>query len=116
MESQERGEVLTRPEVRHAQQPPPWWRRLKWKDARDILLFSGGMAGVFHETVVSQTERPTLLLMFAAMMGLPAFLRADEKKEERAEYQYERTEARADRQEDRSDRQEARQNGQEGSA
>jgi hypothetical protein len=38
------------------------------------------MAGVFHETVISTAERPTLLLLFAAMMGLPAFFRADGKR------------------------------------
>jgi hypothetical protein len=50
---------------------------------RDPILFFGGLAGVMHETVVQTAgERPTLLLLFAAMMGLPAFLRADEKKNE----------------------------------
>jgi hypothetical protein len=32
------------------------------------------MAGVAHETLLSHAERPTLLILFAAMMGLPAFL------------------------------------------
>lgn len=50
-----------------------------WKNVRDIMLFFCGLAGVFYETVLSTVERPTLLLMFAAMMGLPAFLRTDEK-------------------------------------
>lgn len=50
-----------------------------WKNVRDIVLFFSGLAGVFYETVLSVSERPTLLLMFAAMMGLPAFLRTDEK-------------------------------------
>lgn len=50
-----------------------------WKNVRDVLLFFSGLAGVFYETVISVSERPTLLLMFAAMMGLPAFLRTDEK-------------------------------------
>lgn len=45
---------------------------------RDAALFMGGMAGVFHETVLQTGERPTLLILFAAMMGLPAFLRADQ--------------------------------------
>lgn len=44
------------------------------------MLFLGGLAGVIHETVLSDAERPTLLLLFAAMMGLPAFLRADENR------------------------------------
>lgn len=45
---------------------------------RDMLLFLGGLGGVFHETVLTHSERPTLLILFAAMMGLPAFLRSDE--------------------------------------
>jgi hypothetical protein len=52
---------------------------LKWPALRDIVLFFGGLAGVFHETVIATAERPTLLILFAAMMGLPAFLRHDEK-------------------------------------
>ena len=51
----------------------------RWPTLRSITLFFGGFAGAFHETVVAHAERPTLLLLFAAMMGLPAFL---EKKEE----------------------------------
>ena len=38
------------------------------------VLFVAGLAGVIHETVIGQADRPTLLLLFAAMMGLPAFL------------------------------------------
>lgn len=51
----------------------------RWPALRDILLFFGGMGGVFHETVLAVGERPTLLILFAAMMGLPAFLRMDGK-------------------------------------
>lgn len=47
---------------------------------RDLVLFLAGLVGVAHETIVTQAERPTLLLLFAAMVGLPAFLRTDEKK------------------------------------
>lgn len=52
---------------------------------RDSVLFSAGLAGVFHETVIAEAERPTLLLLFATMIGLPAFLRADERKSENGE-------------------------------
>ncbi len=52
-----------------------------WPALRDIALFIGGLAGVGHETLVATTERPTLLILFAAMMGLPAFLRQDSKDE-----------------------------------
>lgn len=50
------------------------------KIGRDTVLFTAGLAGVFHETVIAKSERPTLLFLFATMIGLPAFLRADEKK------------------------------------
>jgi hypothetical protein len=52
------------------------------KISRDGVLFFGGLAGVFHETVIAESERPTLLFLFATMIGLPAFLRADEKRNE----------------------------------
>lgn len=49
-----------------------------WPRLRDILLFTGGAAGVIHETVLRNgPERPTLLILFAAMLGLPAFLAGD---------------------------------------
>lgn len=52
-------------------------RRLRF--SRDTVLFLAGLAGVAYETLVTQAERPTLLLLFAGMMGLPAFLKSDEK-------------------------------------
>lgn len=51
----------------------------RWPMIRDVSLFVFGLAGVIHETLVSPSERPTLLLLFAACLGLPAFLRSDEK-------------------------------------
>lgn len=54
----------------------------RWPQIRSAALFLGGMAGVFHETLLtSGTERPTLLILFAAMMGLPAFLGKGNGKE-----------------------------------
>lgn len=41
-------------------------------------MFFAGLAGVAHETIVSKVDRPELLIVFAAMMGLPAFFKADE--------------------------------------
>lgn len=38
--------------------------------------------GVGHETIVATSERPTLLILFAAMMGLPAFLRQDQQQDQ----------------------------------
>lgn len=46
---------------------------------RDSVLFAAGLIGVFYETVFDKADRPTLLLMFGAMMGLPAFLRTDDQ-------------------------------------
>jgi hypothetical protein len=46
---------------------------------RSVILFLGGLAGIFHETVMVKSERPTLLILFAAMVGLPAFLQKDSK-------------------------------------
>lgn len=45
-------------------------------------MFAVGLLGVGHETVISQAERPTLLILFAAMMGLPAFLPGRDSKRE----------------------------------
>lgn len=47
---------------------------------RDTVLFIAGLLGVLHETLFSESDRPQLLLVFAGMMGLPAFLRADEAR------------------------------------
>lgn len=49
---------------------------------RDGVLFAAGLAGVAYETLHSGGDRPTLLLLFAAMMGLPAFLQKDDKRTE----------------------------------
>lgn len=48
----------------------------RWPFVRDIILFLGGLGGVIHETLQISTgrERPTLLLVFVAMMGLPTVL------------------------------------------
>lgn len=65
------------------QRPRPRRRRRTWslpRASRDTVLFAGGLAGVFHETVIGQQERPALLVLFAGMMGLPAFLRYDEAR------------------------------------
>lgn len=51
-----------------------------WGHWKDTVLFLGGLGGVIHETVVSGVDRPSLLVMFAAMMGLPAFLGADRRR------------------------------------
>lgn len=57
--------------------------QLRWTSVRDILLFIGGLLGAGHEVVLTNTERPTLLILFAAMMGLPAVLREDRRPDDK---------------------------------
>lgn len=48
---------------------------------RDPLLFLTGLGLTIFEAVMRDgAERPSLLILYAGMMGLPAFLRADEKR------------------------------------
>lgn len=54
--------------------PVSWWQ------VRNVTLFVCGLLGVLHETLWANGDRPTLLLLFAAMMGLPAFLPNGGKK------------------------------------
>lgn len=63
--------------------------KLQWNITRDVLLFFGGLAGAAHETLASGAERPYLLVLFGAMMGIPAFLTSDRegKKAEKREDQ-----------------------------
>lgn len=53
-----------------------------YRMSRDTILFFGGLIGVVHETLFSEAERPSLLVLFGVMMGLPVFLRTDEKRAE----------------------------------
>lgn len=53
-----------------------------WPTLRGILLFFAGLAGEVVLTVawLGGTEpNQSLMLLFATMMGLPVFLRSDEK-------------------------------------
>jgi hypothetical protein len=54
---------------------------VKWtaRWTRDRIIFLGGLAGVGYETLVTHGERPALLVLFASMLGLPAFLKKDDK-------------------------------------
>ncbi len=46
---------------------------------RDGIMFTAGLGLTINEAIIRVgSERPTLLIMFAAMMGLPFILRADE--------------------------------------
>ena len=56
----------------------------RWPLIRDVTLFVGGFAGVAvllsAWVVARRPPDPSFLVIFAAMMGLPAFLRADERR------------------------------------
>lgn len=39
------------------------------------MLFIVGLVGVLHETFIEHSERPSLLILYAAMLGLPLYLR-----------------------------------------
>lgn len=47
---------------------------------RDTALLLFGMAGVAYETLVEHIDRPYLLGVFGACLGLPAFFRTDERR------------------------------------
>lgn len=56
---------------------------MKWSTIRDISLFFGGFTGVTVLTAAwlkGHDPNAQLMLMFGSMMGLPAFLRKDEKE------------------------------------
>ena len=50
---------------------PPWPR------LRTVILFFFALAGIAWETLFENSERPTLLILFAMMAGLPVFLPED---------------------------------------
>jgi len=54
----------------------------RWpKLTRDSVIFGIGIAGIVNEAFIRSGEpRAQLLILFASMCGLPAFLRFDEKK------------------------------------
>lgn len=47
---------------------------------RDSLIFLSGLGLTFYEAIIREADRPSLLVLYAAMMGLPAVLNADKKR------------------------------------
>jgi hypothetical protein len=43
------------------------------------FLRLAGLVGIGHETLIASQERPTLLVLFGAMIGLPSFLTKDKE-------------------------------------
>jgi hypothetical protein len=55
-------------------------RRLHWpRVTRDLVLFVTGLVFATHEVFVTRLDRPGVLVLAAGCLGLPAFLRADER-------------------------------------
>lgn len=50
--------------------------RPQFSTLRSAVLFVGGLAGIAYQTLATGTERPTLLILYGAMMGLPLFLQS----------------------------------------
>lgn len=65
-----------------AQAPIRRWPHITWPViTRDTLLFIGGMAGIYHETVLAASPRQELIIAFLLMSGAPAFMHGDENRE-----------------------------------
>ena len=47
---------------------------------RNVVVPVCGLLGIIHETVYGNLERPSLLVLFGAMIGLPVFLAQDERR------------------------------------
>lgn len=63
----------------HAKERARKVRKWHLRLSRDVVIFGIGIVGIVHEIFWSNSDRPTLLILFAAMIGLPAFLRIDER-------------------------------------
>lgn len=57
------------------------WKRRRL--TRDTFLFCFGVAGIIYETLAVHVDRPSLLFVFGACVGLPAFLHSDERGQPR---------------------------------
>lgn len=56
--------------------------RFRLKFSRDTLLFVLGLAGLVYETISGGAEKPTLIIAFVGMMGLPLFIRGNDDDDE----------------------------------
>lgn len=54
-----------------------WWTKI----TRDLVLFTTGLVLTVNEAILRNgVERPSLLVLYAGMMGFPAVIRYDEKR------------------------------------
>lgn len=81
--------MAKRPPAKSKQQHRP---SLDERLPRDLILFLVGVAGIAHETIrYGIGERPFLITAFLGMMGLPVWLRKDERAIETDETESEAT-------------------------
>lgn len=50
-----------------------------WPQIREVILFFGGLVGIAHETLTYGVERPSFLVLFAGMIGLPLWIAKDKE-------------------------------------
>jgi hypothetical protein len=60
-----------------------WPLRSLHRPTRDGILLVVGLAGLYHETVLTNLDRPDLIIAFFGMIGSPMFLRVDERRNRR---------------------------------
>lgn len=63
-----------------AKKPPTKAERVQGWITWNNFLRCAGLAGITYQTVWQSADRPTLLLLFGAMIGLPSFLPSSKDK------------------------------------
>lgn len=58
-----------------------------FRSVRDLLTFLLGAAGIAYEVLGEGPERPTLLIVFAGLLGLPLVFREQDKAHDIQEQQ-----------------------------
>jgi hypothetical protein len=58
-----------------------------FRSVRDLLTFLLGAAGIAYEVLGNGPERPTLLIVFAGLLGLPLVFREQDKAHDIQEQQ-----------------------------
>ena len=56
-----------------------------FRSVRDVLTFGLGAAGIAYEVLGEGPERPTLLIVFAGLLGLPLVFREQDKAHDQQE-------------------------------
>jgi hypothetical protein len=75
------GGLLTAPTGNKPEQPDK--KRWKLRLTRDAIIFYTGWIGILHQTLIADSDRNSLLILFGAMIGLPAAFRLDEWRKDK---------------------------------